>query len=68
MRRSDSGPSSLSVDQRLREIAEILAAAVIRLQVRAALPGGAVDTENLPESLPNCLEVPRETRLSVHGS
>jgi hypothetical protein len=56
----------LTVDQRLREMAEILAAAVIRLRLRAALPGEGAGAGKPPDSSPNCLEVPQETVLSVH--
>lgn len=54
----------LSPDERLREAAAILAAGVLRLRQRAALP-----PEKAPEiaagSSPDGLEVPAETRLSV---
>lgn len=51
-------------DGRLREAAAILAAGILRLRQRAALPA-----ENAPENPakqpPDGLEVPAETRLSV---
>jgi hypothetical protein len=51
-------------DERLREIAAILAAGILRLHARAALP-----TPEKPETPPqNCLEVRAETVLSVHTS
>jgi hypothetical protein len=56
-------------DERLREVARILAAGVLRLHARAALPPAPAQlpgTQILLESSPNCLEVPSETRLSVH--
>lgn len=49
-------------DDRFREIAAILAAAVVRLHERAALPR-ATNLTNLPFQ---GLEVPGETVLSVH--
>jgi hypothetical protein len=55
-----------SPDQRLREVAGILAGAVVRLRLRAALPGGDAGAEKPPESVSNCLEVPSESMLSVH--
>jgi hypothetical protein len=50
----------------LREIARILAAGILRLHRRAALPveGGP---EKREDSAPNCLEVPDKSRLSGHG-
>jgi hypothetical protein len=59
---------ALTDDQRLREVARILAAGVLRLRAQAAgpaptqLPGPQI----LPESGPNSLEVPPKTVLSVH--
>jgi hypothetical protein len=52
-------------EQRLREIAAILAAAIVRLRLRAALPGGNA-AEKPPESVSNCLDGSHETVLSVH--
>jgi hypothetical protein len=51
-------------DQRLRELAAILATGILRLHARAALP-----TPEKPENpRPNCLEVRAETVPSVpHG-
>jgi hypothetical protein len=57
-------------DERLREIAGLLAASLLRLRCRAALPpqpGTSPGAENLPNSSLNCLELPGETRLSVHA-
>lgn len=53
---------------RLCELAEILAAGVLRLHVREALVANAdVDSaKNLREPGPACLEVSAETVLSVH--
>jgi hypothetical protein len=54
---------------RLREIAAVLAAGILRLRCRAALHSQKVAApyaENLPENSLNDLELSRETRLSVH--
>jgi hypothetical protein len=53
----------LTADQRLREIARLLGAALLRLRRRVPPPGAQI----LPESAPNCLEVSGRPRLSVHG-
>ena len=65
MRRSDSGISQTVHDHRLREVAEILAAAIVRLRLRAALPDGFPGSAKSLNSSVNCLEVVGETRLSV---
>lgn len=52
----------LSSDERFHEIAAILAAAVVRLHQRAALPPAT----NLAKLPPQGLEVPGEIVLSVH--
>ncbi len=52
----------LPSDQRFREIAAILAAGLMRLRQRTALPA----LEKDPELPPQGLEVPGETVLSVH--
>jgi hypothetical protein len=52
-------------DGRLREIARILAAGILRLRNRAALPVPE-NPGKQAESSPNGLEVIGETRLSVH--
>jgi hypothetical protein len=54
---------------RLREIAGILAAGILRLRCRAALrtaPAITPASENLPKNSLNNLELPRESRLSGH--
>jgi hypothetical protein len=51
---------------RLREVAEIFAAAVVRLRLRAALRDADAGSQRPPESVSNGLEVPSETVLSVH--
>jgi hypothetical protein len=65
MRRHDD--AVLIPDERFRELASIFAGAVLRLQARAALSADAPIPKNLQDSDPNCLELSRETVLSVHG-
>jgi hypothetical protein len=62
------GPNELPTDDdRIREIAAILAAGVLRLRSRAALPGAPQAVPQiLPESAPNGLELCDESGLSVH--
>ena len=63
------GGDLLKDDQRLREVACILAAGILRLRARLALPAANAQLSGpqiLLESGPNSLEVPREVRLSVH--
>lgn len=57
-------PARLSSDERLREVAAILAAGVLRLRQSSALSAENSD-KNLEDSTPDGLEVPTETRLSV---
>jgi hypothetical protein len=54
----------LTVEERLAEIASILAVAILRLRTRFALPAKN-GQEISPESSPEGLEVPDESRLSV---
>jgi hypothetical protein len=54
-------PARPPLDDRRREVAAILATAILRLRGRAALPNA-----NPPDSSPTGLEVSPETRLSVH--
>jgi hypothetical protein len=58
-------------NERLRDIAAILAEGVLRLHSRAALVATgdqASGAENSPNSSLNCLELPSESRLSgPHG-
>jgi hypothetical protein len=66
MRPSDD-PVPLTADERFREVAGILAAAVLRLGLRSALAVDDSSPEN-PENLAlSCLEVSPDTVLSVHG-
>ena len=54
-------------DDRLREVARILAAGILCHRARAALPIEQLsDVKNLPKSGQNRLEVSEETVLSVH--
>jgi hypothetical protein len=67
--RPETDPARMTADQRLREVAAILAAGLLRLRARSALPtdpGQVPGPENLPETGPDRLEVPAETVLSVH--
>jgi hypothetical protein len=67
--RPETDPARMTADERLREVAAILAAGLFRLRARSALPtnpGQVPGPENLPETGPDCLEVPAETVLSVH--
>ncbi len=59
----------VSPDERIRELARILALGVLRLRARAALPTDPAPhpaPENLPKSSTDYLAVGAETRLSVH--
>lgn len=67
--RSDADPAYMTPDERLREVASIFAAGLLRLRARVALPtepGQDSDAKNLPKSSQDCLEVSPETVLSVH--
>jgi hypothetical protein len=55
----------LSPQQRLRELARILAAGLRRQRAIAAAAGERAAPNNPPNSVSNCLEVPPETRLTV---
>lgn len=57
-------PAQLPPDERLAEIASLLAMGILRLRRRFALPG-KTGQKISPESAPEGLEVPDETRLSV---
>lgn len=63
-------PSRLTPDERLSEVASILAAGVLRFAARAALSDAAPElpAPEIPaESASSCLEVSDETVLSVHN-
>ena len=69
MHRNHDEAAHLTADERLRAIAGIFAAGVLRLHSRVALPTTPAQLrgpQKLSESAPNCLDVPREARLSVH--
>jgi len=63
----DDDPARLSADERLGELAGILAEGVLRLHSRRVLPPVS-GPQNHAESGQDGLEVPRETVLSVHTS
>lgn len=63
-------PSSLTPDERVAEVANILATGIVRLHTRAALSPDATGhsaVENPANSASPGLEVPDETVLSVHN-
>ena len=67
--RSYDDPATMSADERLCEVAAILAAGILRLRSRAALPadpGSPSYAANSPNSSQDCLEVSPATVLSVH--
>ncbi len=60
-------PALLTSDERRSEVANILAASVLRLRLRAALPEPTCpDLPPTEETRGSCLEVSDETVLSVH--
>ena len=66
--RSIDDPASLAPDARRSEVASILAAGILRLHARVAIPADVPAPEISPDSATTCLEVPAETVLSViHG-
>jgi hypothetical protein len=70
MNSTDLETSALTTDaDRLREIAGLLAAGILRLRCRAALRSQQATTpgpENPPKNSLNELALSHETRLSVH--
>jgi hypothetical protein len=67
--RPETDPARMTAGERLREVAAILAAGVLRLRSRAALPADSDEhcgPKNPLESGQDCLEVSAETVLSVH--
>jgi hypothetical protein len=67
--RPHDDPAAMTADERLREVASILAAGVLRLRSRAALPADPAEhsgPKNPLESGQDRLEVPGKTVLSVH--
>jgi hypothetical protein len=68
--RPDADPACMTPDERLREVAAILAAGILRLRARTALPADPDEhpgPENPRETGQDCLEVRPETVLSVHA-
>jgi hypothetical protein len=68
MRPFDDDPSP-TPDERIHELASILAAGILRLYERAALPtrnAEVASPEDLEGTADPWLEVPGRTRLSVH--
>ena len=65
--RTFDNPSSLTPDERLSEVATILAGGVLRLHAQAALSGGNPGPDKSPDSGSAGLEVSGETVLSVHS-
>lgn len=63
--RSSEDPALLTAEQRLSELAAILAAAILRRRARAVLPNGESGTQISADSGPPCLDVPAKTVLSV---
>ena len=61
--------SLLTPDERRAEVANVFAAAILRLHARAALldEKAVADAEKPPKSASPGLEVPDETVLSVHN-
>jgi hypothetical protein len=57
-------PSSLSAPARRSEIAAILAAGIVRMKSRVAIPDSEID-DDLEELPAACLEVSSESVLSV---
>jgi hypothetical protein len=58
-------PANMSAEQRIEEISALLAAGVLRLRARAALPAPAAPSGISPDSTQNCLDVSPRKRL--HG-
>jgi len=63
--RSCEDPAFLTAEQRLSELAAILAAGFLRLRVRAILPAAESAVEIPADSGGTCLDVPAKTVLSV---
>ncbi|MCC6357043.1 MAG: hypothetical protein IT577_24420 [Verrucomicrobiae bacterium] len=63
VRDDPTDPACMSPDDRLAEVAGILAEGVLRLRRRAAAAGESPATVEPSESSRNCLEPAAETRL-----
>jgi hypothetical protein len=59
--RAHDDRAAFTAEERLRKVAAIFAAGILRLHSRAALP-----TNPGQDSVQDCLEVPTETVLTVH--
>ena len=62
-------PAALTPNDRLREVGVILAAGLLRLRARAAIPAtsvAAIPTQLLSESRHSELELSRRTSVTVH--
>ena len=59
-------PSISTGDERLAEVACILATGVLKLRARATLHADGPRPQSPPDFEPPCLEVSHETVLSVH--
>jgi hypothetical protein len=63
-------PSTQTPNERLTELAYILATGILRLHTRVALPPNgpnpAQTTENRPDSAPPSLDLSAQTGLTVH--
>jgi hypothetical protein len=64
--RSVDDPAISTPDQRLHDVANIMAAGLLRLHTRAALSGTDSGQKNLPDSGKPGLDVSQKTVLSVH--
>ena len=60
LRPDPTDPAEMSPDERLDEVASILARGILRLHGR--VPGHPAPIENLPESSATCLELPPRPR------
>jgi hypothetical protein len=60
-------PSLLTPDERLSEVAAILAGGILRLHARAAVSGADPGRGKSPDSGPAGLGVSEKTVLSVHS-
>jgi hypothetical protein len=59
-------PAHMTPEQRVEEIAAILAAGLLRLRQRVAVPAPCPPSEISADSAQNCLDDSSETRLHGH--
>jgi hypothetical protein len=59
-------PGNMTAEQRIEEISAILAAGVLRLRARTALPASPAPSEISPDSTQNSLDVSPRKRLHGH--